>query len=498
MRQTQRKLQDTSRPGAAARASSRPLERMRLSRPASPKNAQTLYAVIFAYFAAMIDAVMVFGAAVLAGALYNGIALGSRPSFGPAGSVGLVVAALVLLSNAQKGGYDLRHYLTPSGQVPRAFLNWNLAFCAALVVGFATRTSADLPRGVIAAFYLLGFAALLLGRRLAVDALASLRGRGLASPRRVALIGFEAQLTRTLSQKETDDDTVEVVSVFALRDNQAFLADDLALAAAAMRIQRPDDICLALPWSRPEVIEASLDAFLKLPAEIHLGVEDILDRFGQTKVVRLGAVNGLTITHPPLNRIENLEKRLFDIVFSAAAIIALAPLFAIVALLIKRDSSGPAIFRQTRYGFNQEPFRIFKFRTMKTMEDGAKVVQATKSDTRVTRLGAHLRRLSIDELPQLFNVLKGDMSIVGPRPHAMAHDQLYVERLARYARRHTVKPGITGWAQVHGHRGEIEDDSRMQARLEHDLYYIDNWSLWLDIKIVLLTVFSARTHKNAY
>ena len=135
---------------------------------------------------------------------------------------------------------------------------------------------------------------------------------------------------------------------------------------------------------------------------------------------------------------------------------------------------------------------------MTTVEDGDSVVQATRSDPRVTRLGAFLRRFSIDELPQLLNVLLGDMSIVGPRPHALVHDQQYVQRLARYARRHNVRPGITGWAQVNGHRGEISSDAKMRARLEHDLYYIDNWSFLLDVKIMLLTVFSRKAHSNAY
>jgi len=135
---------------------------------------------------------------------------------------------------------------------------------------------------------------------------------------------------------------------------------------------------------------------------------------------------------------------------------------------------------------------------MTVMEDGGKIVQAQRDDKRVTGIGRVLRRTSIDELPQLINVLIGDMSIVGPRPHALAHDQLYVDKLAAYARRHNVKPGITGWAQVHGHRGEIANDSAMLARLDHDLYYIDNWSLWLDVKIVFMTVFSRRAHRNAY
>jgi lipopolysaccharide/colanic/teichoic acid biosynthesis glycosyltransferase len=157
----------------------------------------------------------------------------------------------------------------------------------------------------------------------------------------------------------------------------------------------------------------------------------------------------------------------------------------VAALLIKLDSAGPVFFLQHRYGFNQKPFRIFKFRTMRTLDDGPVVQQAKKDDPRVTRVGAWLRRWNLDELPQLFNVIKGDMSLVGPRPHALSHDREYEQRIARYARRHNVKPGITGWAQIHGFRGETDTDEKMHRRVEHDLYYIDNWSLALDLQVMI-------------
>ena len=211
-----------------------------------------------------------------------------------------------------------------------------------------------------------------------------------------------------------------------------------------------------------------------------------------------GPSAGLGLTRPPLTRLQQAEKRAFDLVVASLGLVLLAPFFVLVALAIRLEGPGPILFRQTRYGFNQEPFRIFKFRTMRTLEDGATVKAATRDDPRVTRVGAFLRRFSIDELPQLLNVVAGDMSIVGPRPQALAHDQLYVERIARYARRHNVKPGITGWAQVNGLRGEIRNDEDIQARVEHDLYYVDNWSLWLDLKIVLATALFVVGHKNAY
>jgi lipopolysaccharide/colanic/teichoic acid biosynthesis glycosyltransferase len=154
-------------------------------------------------------------------------------------------------------------------------------------------------------------------------------------------------------------------------------------------------------------------------------------------------------------------------------------------------------FRQRRYGFNQQPFRIIKFRTMTTLDDGDVIRQACRNDGRITRIGGWLRRWNIDELPQLINVLRGDMSLVGPRPHALSHDREYEQRISLYARRHNVRPGITGWAQVNGLRGETDTDEKMRRRVDYDLYYIDNWSMLFDLKILLYTVFSRRAYRNA-
>ena len=153
---------------------------------------------------------------------------------------------------------------------------------------------------------------------------------------------------------------------------------------------------------------------------------------------------------------------------------------------------------QRRYGFNQKPFRIIKFRTMRALDDGAVVAQATRDDPRLTRIGRWLRRWNIDEIPQLFNVLTGDMSLVGPRPHALSHDHEFERRISLYARRHNVKPGITGWAQINGFRGEIDNEEKLRKRVEYDLFYIDNWSLWLDLKIIARTVLSPTAYRNAY
>ena len=488
---------DRRRPRRGPVAGAAPARR-RATAQARARTIEDIASIGFSYVAALVDAATILLAAVASSALYSVVTLGRMPAVEPATTVGVLVGAIVIATAIQKGEYGIEGYVERGGQFIRGFSAWNFAFLCVLALGFATRTSSDFSRGAVGVLYVTGFLTMFAGRLALVRLVDGAQRGGLMRPRRVVVVGFEDALTELAPRFDPTADRMEVAAMIALRDNQAYLADDLALAAASVRMLRPDDIYIAIPWSRTLEIEACVDTFLRLPAEIHLGAEGVLDRFKEARVVQFGPTAGLGLTRPPLTRLQRAEKRAFDILTAGLGLIALAPLFALVALAIRWDSKGPILFRQTRYGFNQEPFRIFKFRTMRTMEDGAHVKAATRDDPRVTRIGAFLRRFSIDELPQLLNVLIGDMSIVGPRPHALAHDQRYVERISRYARRHNVKPGITGWAQVNGHRGEILNDETMQSRIDHDLYYVDNWSLWLDVKITLMTAFSLSAHKNAY
>jgi len=204
--------------------------------------------------------------------------------------------------------------------------------------------------------------------------------------------------------------------------------------------------------------------------------------------------------HPPLSDFDLAVKRGMDICIAALGLLVVSPLLLIVLLGIKFESRGPFLFRQNRHGYNNEIIPIMKFRTMTVVEDGetsATFAQAKANDPRLTRLGRVLRRTNIDELPQLFNVLKGEMSIVGPRPHPIALNMKFRDCMVRFSRRHNVKPGLTGWAQVHGLRGETDTLEKMRLRVEHDLYYIENWSLMLDIKIILMTLFSKSSYQNA-
>ena len=209
--------------------------------------------------------------------------------------------------------------------------------------------------------------------------------------------------------------------------------------------------------------------------------------------------DNLVITHSQSSIGPNISiKECFDWTVAAIALVLLAPVFLAVAVAIKRESRGPVFFRQRRNGIGGSVFHVWKFRTMSVMEDGGTVTQATRNDSRVTRVGAFLRKTSIDELPQLINVLRGEMALVGPRPHAIAHNEYYGAQIANYMEREAVKPGITGWAQINGHRGETQKLSQMIDRVEHDVWYIRNQSMLLDLKIILLTPIFGLVHRNAF
>ena len=250
-----------------------------------------------------------------------------------------------------------------------------------------------------------------------------------------------------------------------------------------------------------EIIPTMLNlasSIAELPAAVHIVPLDMLNVLASAQITELGDLQTIQLYRPPLSTFDLFIKRTSDLIFATIGVIVLSPLFLIVSIAIKLDSRGPVLFRQTRHGFDNTEIDVFKFRSMTVMENGNQFTQATKNDPRVTRVGRIMRGTNIDELPQLINVLRGDMSIVGPRPHATAHNALFAKMLAPFSRRHTVKPGITGWAQVNGFRGATDTLEKMQRRIEYDLYYVDNWSLLLDLKIILMTLYSKKSYINAY
>jgi Undecaprenyl-phosphate glucose phosphotransferase len=207
----------------------------------------------------------------------------------------------------------------------------------------------------------------------------------------------------------------------------------------------------------------------------------------------------LNLTASPMVGFARFLKGLEDRALALLILLLVSPLMVAIAIGIKLSSPGPVLFKQKRHGWDGKPITVWKFRTMQVhQEENGKVTQATRNDSRVTKLGALLRRTSVDELPQFFNVLQGKMSIVGPRPHAIEHNEFYKDSINQYMLRHKVKPGITGWAQINGYRGEIDNLEKMEKRIEYDLFYIENWSIWFDLKIIAATLIKGFINKNAY
>ncbi|MFD0934583.1 exopolysaccharide biosynthesis polyprenyl glycosylphosphotransferase [Methylobacterium trifolii] len=417
-----------------------------------------------------------------------------------------VLALVIVLTNALREEYAIDHLLTQKSSLQRTASLWLVAWAGLLVVGFLTKTTTEFSRIVAITVFAAGLPALILARVGTVALVRRSVTPASASVSRVHLVGFEEDIAAFYKSNEADALGLRVVGTSYLRRvdvgaddaaRHAQTAEDLDLAVSVVRFLRPDDVFILVPWTETAEVERCIDAFLRVPSALHLRPGAVLDRFPDMQVSRVGRLSGINIGRRPLNLGEILLKRTLDLSLALVALVGLAPLFALVAVLIKLDSPGPVFFRQKRYGFNQQPFGVFKFRSMKT-EQNAVFKQASRNDARITKIGAFLRRSNLDELPQLLNVVKGEMSLVGPRPHALAHDRSFERRIALYARRHNVRPGITGWAQVNGLRGETLTDLDMERRVQHDLHYIDNWSIWFDIQIMVQTVFSRRAYKNAF
>ena len=455
----------------------------------------------------LIDVALIVATSCITGMVYYRIAYGDIDEISRCVQVGLLAASIFTISNVFRGEYRMPNFFAFKPHARRTIQLWNVTLICLLMLGFLAQVSVDYSRGWIVQFYFATLAALVVSRFAIVRITALARAAGLVSAQRICLIGTGAHIGAFVQHYEPWTLGLNVVgcrfltpvaATASAETRRAALDRDLAEAVASVRSLEPDAIYLLLPWSATEIIDRCAKTFLALPVEIHLGPEQILHKFDEVELAKVGPLASLQLTRLPLSRAEVMQKRCFDLVLASLALIALTPLFVIVAILIKLDGPGPIFFVQRRYGFNQQPFRIIKFRTMRASEDGAVVPQTTRDDPRLTRIGRWLRRWNIDEIPQLFNVLAGDMSLVGPRPHALSHDHDYERRISLYARRHNVKPGITGWAQINGYRGEIDSDEKIRKRVEYDLFYIDNWSLWLDLKIIARTLLSPAAYRNAY
>jgi Undecaprenyl-phosphate glucose phosphotransferase len=388
---------------------------------------------------------------------------------------------------------------------------WSLVLLALVTVMFFARLGDLYSRVWLAGFYGIGLLALYAERVILYRKVRRWTREGRLDRRAVIVGGGEPGEALVTALGQQDDSEVRLLGVFDDRGDERApnfcgglpklgSVDELVEFARKTRV---DLVLFSLPISAEGRILQMLKKLWVLPVDIRLSAHTNQLRFRPRSYSYIGSVPVLDVFDRPIADWDVVMKSLFDRVVGGLALVALSPLMALTALAIKLDSRGPVLFKQKRYGFNNELIEVYKFRSMYVDQSDATAAKlVTKGDPRVTRVGRFIRKTSLDELPQLFNVVfKGDLSLVGPRPHAVhakAVDRLYDEAVDGYFARHRVKPGITGWAQINGWRGETDSQEKIQARVEHDLYYIENWSILLDLYILLKTPFALAKTENAY
>ena len=415
------------------------------------------------------------------------------------GAFAAVAFTLPFLLTQNAGIEDMLEGRRSAGRI---FLVWNYVFLCLGVAAFLTRTTIDFSRGSLLLFYVMGLGFIIAFEAMYRVFLGRMLLAGRISARRLLLVGTSEEISAYACDETMRKAGARVVATASLHVEEGSSDRDfeaiLGAAVANARALRIDDVIILTDWSSGRLVGKVAESFSTLPVAIHLGATSLIGKFSEPRISRFASLTTLSLTAPPLDAIQSLAKRIVDIAVSALALILLSPLLGLIAVAIKLESRGPIYFRQRRRGFNQAEFQIWKFRTMVTLDDGDHIRQATPEDDRVTKVGRVLRSMSLDELPQLINVLMGDMSLVGPRPHAVAHDRYFEREIVAYCRRLNVRPGMTGWAQVNGLRGLTETTEAMRKRVEYDLYYIDNWSIAFDLYILLLTVVSPKTFRNAH
>jgi Undecaprenyl-phosphate glucose phosphotransferase len=417
----------------------------------------------------------------------------------------------VPILQARAGLYQIDAIMRPIGRSDCVVIAVVTAFLLFLTIAFSLKVSEDYSRLWMLLFGV-GATVLVIGGRVIVCTIGGRLSRRGIIGRNVAVLGCGEQAQRFLRRAGTARlHFARIGGVFsptpgpntAQIEGQPVLGGPDELVAAARRGEI-DDVVVAMPWQEETRLREIIANLRDLPVDIYIST----DLIGYEMPLRpaLGEFHRLPlfeVTRRPLAGWDSVAKRVEDLVLASLMLVLLLPLFAIVAVAIKLDSRGPVLFRQKRLGFNNQEFSIYKFRSMYHRPEaepppGQFEPQAKRDDPRVTRVGRFIRRTSIDELPQLLNVLEGSMSLVGPRPHALSHNLEFARQIRGYFARHKVKPGITGWAQVNGLRGETAVVGLMKERVRHDTYYAENWSVLFDLRILMMTIFVVLFQKSAY
>ncbi len=430
-------------------------------------------------------------------------------------------ATIFVLLQAIAGKYTTSWILKNAAHRSNLIRDWLLTIFIVLVFSFLSKHTSDQSRGAYILFSLLGIVSLHSFRRLVYSILSSAIKKSNFIVRNIILIGQRDQVERYYTNEKLWKKGIRVAATLIIDPKKPLGAVELWInhnqlqlslpsldrATAHLRHVQADDIVLAVPWSATNATENILKRINALPCAIYLAPDPAMAYLksslgGKSSLSHAltdsqTGLAGIRIAQRPLTPMARLSKRAFDIIASGLGLILLSPLLIIIAMLVRLESPGSPIYRQQRNGFNERPFNIYKFRSM-VFSNNTDFTQTQKNDARITRMGAFIRRTNLDELPQLLNVFFGSMSLVGPRPHAIAHNNEFMTQIAHYAGRHHVKPGITGWAQINGWRGAAESQTQMSGRVAHDLEYIRNWSFALDLKILFNTVFSKKAFHNAF
>jgi len=472
---------------------------------------RTLSKRMLADVAILIDIAFAIASAFIIKVLYVGLG-----GYGQSGEVlagrlnylsvmALVISALFLALHKrghynyeQAGNWSFLHEFT------RLVLAVMFSFGVALYALFLIKESALFSRVWVFSWCATVFLFLLMGRVFWLTQFEKLSQKGYFR-RRVLLLGAGEALQRAKDGLLSDRSNLDLAAISDLGTSKsAGHSSDLALLAALNHAVSKgqsggiDEIIIALPSTEGTLLDLVIRRLRLLPVTLNIALDFGDCNFRALDLSQAGPTNLVSVQKKPISEWNVVLKACEDYFLAILSLIIFAPAMAVIACLIKLDSKGPILFRQRRHGFNHRIFWVYKFRTMTVTEDGEEVAQARKGDKRVTRVGYFLRRTSLDELPQLFNVLLGDMSLVGPRPHAVTHNDHYSCVLENYACRHRVKPGITGWAQVNGFRGETATPELMEQRVHYDLEYIENWSIWFDLKVLIMTPIYGFVSSKAY
>ncbi len=392
--------------------------------------------------------------------------------------------------------YDVESICNPMGQIPKILGILAVTFLVFLALAFALKVSTELSRVWVFSWFLSSAFLICLVKILGHFIFLRWARAGQLS-RKIVVVGAGDQAKRFLNQVQLRKEPwISLVGVFDDRNGRVGpsfngfpVLGNLNGLLDYVRKNRVDDIIITLPWHADQRLIEIIENLKELPVHIRLGSDLAGFLYPHSNYSSICGVPMLDMVSKPLDGWRYVLKGVEDRILGLFFLVLFSPLMLLIALAIKLENKGPVIFRQKRYGFNNKPFMVFKFRSMHhngTPE--TKVVQAKPNDPRITPFGKFLRRTSLDELPQILNVLNGSMSLVGPRPHPIVLDEEFSKIIGGYFARHRVKPGITGWAQVNGLRGETDILEKMEARVKHDIYYIENWSLLFDAKILLMTV----------